>query len=145
MTLSLPQNVNLLTLEPWRDDTILIRFEHILEKLEDPLAYSKPVTFNVRDVLHTWNIAEMRETTLAANQWIDRASRLQFHTEQADFGQTYEEISSIRFEDVSSLRYGRGRRRGAGKSEDAGEVDPLEVTLQPMQIRTFVIVLEQSG
>jgi hypothetical protein len=32
----LPAQVNLLTLEPWKDGTILLRLEHILEKTEVP-------------------------------------------------------------------------------------------------------------
>mgnify|MGYP005983619713 len=33
---SLPDNVQLLTLEPWKDNTILLRLEHVLEKDDDP-------------------------------------------------------------------------------------------------------------
>nr|CAD7445525.1 unnamed protein product [Timema bartmani] len=35
LSISLPDNVNLLTLEPWLDQQLLVRLEHILESNED--------------------------------------------------------------------------------------------------------------
>lgn len=32
---ALPDNVHILTFEPWKDDTYILRLEHILEKDED--------------------------------------------------------------------------------------------------------------
>lgn len=42
----LPKNVHLLTLEPWKDNALLMRFEHVYEVDEHP-ELSGPVTFNV--------------------------------------------------------------------------------------------------
>lgn len=42
----LPSNINILTLEPWGDNTILLRLEHILEVTDD-LKFSVPVTVNL--------------------------------------------------------------------------------------------------
>lgn len=134
ITLSLPQNVHLLTLEPWRDGTVLIRLEHILERLEDVRGYSEPVTFNLGDVLHGMSIVELRETTLAANQWLDEAKpRLRFRAaknEQSTESESSEEgfVSLL----SSPVKFGDN------------DIDPLEITLQPMQIRTFVLTLEQN-
>ncbi|KAJ8872261.1 hypothetical protein PR048_025863 [Dryococelus australis] len=44
---SLPDNVQLLTLEPWGKDSLLVRLEHILEKDEDELL-SRNVTVNLK-------------------------------------------------------------------------------------------------
>lgn len=73
----LPKNVHLLTLEPWHENELLVRFEHILEKNEDS-RYSKYVQFNVRDVLEDFNIVDMRETTLDGNAWLDEHQRMEF-------------------------------------------------------------------
>lgn len=134
MSLSLPQNVNLLTLEPWRDGTILVRFEHLLERTEDPEIYSKPVHFNLQDVLDGLRVIELRETTLAANQWLSEAKRLHFNAanETAD---SYQVVS-----DASS--YVTGRRAPFAVADN--QADPFDIVLQPMQIRTFVLTLEQS-
>ena len=44
---ALPDNVNLLTLEQFGPQDVLLRFEHIYENGEDPVL-SKPVTFSLR-------------------------------------------------------------------------------------------------
>ncbi|KAH8402521.1 hypothetical protein KR222_002400, partial [Zaprionus bogoriensis] len=77
ISLPLPKNVHLLTLEPWHENELLVRFEHILEKDEDS-RYSKYAQFNVRDVLEGFNIVDMRETTLDGNAWLDEHRRMEF-------------------------------------------------------------------
>ncbi|KAH8282797.1 hypothetical protein KR054_009895 [Drosophila jambulina] len=86
VSLVLPKAVNLLTLEPWHENELLVRFEHIMENNEDEL-YSKPVQFNVKNVLSSFEITGMRETTLDGNAWLDETHRLQFapDPEQAAF------------------------------------------------------------
>nr|XP_049466711.1 lysosomal alpha-mannosidase-like [Anopheles coluzzii] len=64
---SLPPNVHLLTVEPWKDDTMLLRFEHLFEKGEDS-QYSLPIQINVQDLFVNVNVVSLRETTLAGNQ-----------------------------------------------------------------------------
>ncbi|XP_011181146.2 lysosomal alpha-mannosidase isoform X1 [Zeugodacus cucurbitae] len=75
--LELPKNIHLMTYEPWYENEVLVRFEHILEKDEDP-EYSKAVQFNVQSVLSSLKIADMRETTLAANAWLGDNKRMEF-------------------------------------------------------------------
>ncbi|EDV98984.1 lysosomal alpha-mannosidase isoform X2 [Drosophila grimshawi] len=73
----LPKTVHLLTLEPWHENELLVRFEHILEKDEDS-RYSKYVQFNIKDVLAAFNIESIRETTLDGNAWLDEHRRMEF-------------------------------------------------------------------
>lgn len=147
----MPQNVHLLTLEPWKDNSILIRFEHILETNEDP-EYSKPVSFNFKDVFRSFAVDDIRETTLAANQWIGDSVRLQFaanDTEQFKSDDKQNEIVAedgerakreIRLNPEVSAPQDRNR---SNKKFDDGD-DPFTITLKPMEIRTFVVTLEWS-
>ncbi|XP_030387439.1 lysosomal alpha-mannosidase-like isoform X2 [Scaptodrosophila lebanonensis] len=77
ITRALPEQVHLLTLEPWHENELLVRFEHILEKDEDPLL-SKTVQFNINDILNTFNIEDIRETTLDGNAWLYDTHRMEF-------------------------------------------------------------------
>ncbi|XP_063709608.1 lysosomal alpha-mannosidase-like isoform X2 [Culicoides brevitarsis] len=146
LSVSLPMNIHLLTFEPWRRDKLngdsyLLRFEHLLEKDEDP-EYSKPVTFNLQDVFRGFDIAELKETTLAGNQWLADAKRFKFTPDPKE----------IRFDNVNQ-RYDY-RINPYQKATSDNEVDPerdteelsfrkygldYEITLKPMQIRTFVM------
>ncbi|KAH8306687.1 hypothetical protein KR044_006530 [Drosophila immigrans] len=74
---TLPKSVHLLTLEPWHDNELLVRFEHIMEK-DDDFYYSKYVQFNVKEVLSGFKIVDMRETTLDGNAWLDEHRRFEF-------------------------------------------------------------------
>ncbi|XP_061514028.1 lysosomal alpha-mannosidase-like [Anopheles gambiae] len=74
---SLPPNVHLLTVEPWKDDTMLLRFEHLFEKGEDS-QYSLPIQINVQDLFVNVNVVSLQETTLAGNQWKEDSIRLDY-------------------------------------------------------------------
>jgi lysosomal alpha-mannosidase len=50
LTRTLPENVQILTLEPWRDNTYLVRLEHMFEKDEDAVL-SNPITIHLEVVL----------------------------------------------------------------------------------------------
>uniref|UniRef100_A0A2M4DMV2 Alpha-mannosidase n=1 Tax=Anopheles darlingi TaxID=43151 RepID=A0A2M4DMV2_ANODA len=112
----LPPNVNLLTLEPWKDGTVLVRFEHLFEQGEDPV-YSKPVQFNVRNVLFALNIESIHETTLGANQWKQDSKRLHFSFESNEIDPK-KQVEQVRFMQSST---------------------DFDIELQPMEIRTFVV------
>ncbi|XP_058064992.1 lysosomal alpha-mannosidase-like, partial [Anopheles bellator] len=71
----LPLSVHLLTLEPWTDDEVLVRFEHIFETNEDP-SYSQPVEFDIQDWFEHYQITDIKETTLAGNQLKSASQRL---------------------------------------------------------------------
>lgn len=123
MSLSLPKNVHLLTFEPWRTNSLLIRFEHILAKGEDQ-KYSQPVTFDFQDVFRGLNVASIRETTLSANQWLDKANRLQFTSVTTDENEV-----------ITPMEESTSTNDGA---------DDLTIVLNPMQIRTFVAELKSA-
>lgn len=83
ITLSLPQNIHLMSFEPWHENEILLRFEHLLEKDEDP-ELSKSVQFNLKDVMRGFKIAGLRETTLDGNSWVEENRRMQFVPDPED-------------------------------------------------------------
>lgn len=129
----------------------MIRFEHILEKNEDP-EYSKSVTFNFNDVFRSYEVYELRETTLAANQWLSEAVRMKFKPDtEAEVKRSptieilnpWTQVTSPAANlidpkpEVSSARTKRKRYRQTEVNDD-----DYVITLNPMQIRTFVVTLE---
>lgn len=106
-----------MTFEPWRDDgSFLIRFEHIVEKDEDP-QLSAPTRFNLLDVFPGFDVA-LKEVSLSANQWIEDFGRLHFSEESVDFLDEEEQRTK------------------------PPKVSPeLDITLNPMEIKTFVMTL----
>ncbi|XP_053677468.1 lysosomal alpha-mannosidase [Anopheles nili] len=142
LSLSLPLNVHLLTFEPWQENSILVRFEHLLEKDEDPL-YSKPVRFNVQDVFRQFSIDEIRETTLAANQLKEDSSRLKFKPDP-----DYIMYGSVRRDAAAGTPSASPKvqtnRFSAPLEDIARNVadDGFEIVLKPMEIRTFIFQLE---
>jgi lysosomal alpha-mannosidase len=101
-----------MTYEPWNENSFLIRFEHILEKTEDP-ELSKPVSFNLTNVF-PGNFV-FSEVTLDGNQWIGDKSRLHFKQEGSD--------------NVEDSKAPTGRAL----------LTNLEITMKPMEIRTFIM------
>ncbi|XP_050557941.1 lysosomal alpha-mannosidase-like [Spodoptera frugiperda] len=89
----LPRHIHVLTLEPWKAGTVLLRLENTLEspireryrtdKSDGPEDYtSKPthITVELRKIFLQMNIKLVRETTLAANQWLDDARQMDWST-----------------------------------------------------------------
>ncbi|XP_033115581.1 lysosomal alpha-mannosidase-like [Anneissia japonica] len=107
----LPENVHLLTLEKWSDDTVLLRLEHQYEKTDDA-DLSKNVTVSLKGLFVTFDIQSVQEVTLSANQVLSEAKRLQWNTANG-------------FVPTDS------------KPPPVSPVT-LDVTLTPMQIRTFL-------
>ncbi|ERL87070.1 hypothetical protein D910_04471 [Dendroctonus ponderosae] len=105
---SLPENVNILTLEPWADYTYLLRLEHIFEKNEDP-ELSSPVTVNLQELFSGFVVRKAVETTLGANR------------ELAGLKTKYD------WSYKGTYKYAKQSLAG------------LDVTLQPMDIKTFII------
>jgi lysosomal alpha-mannosidase len=116
-----------MTIEPWREDSILLRFEHTFEKNEDP-EYSKPARFNFENVFRSFDIASIREVTLSANQWIEDAKRFKFRPDPELPGQSENLSSQERFIQMAT------------ESNSKLALD-YEVVLNPMQIRTFIVTL----
>lgn len=105
-----------MSFEPWKDGSFLIRFEHIVEKGEDT-QLSAPTRFNLFDVFPGFDI-DMKEVSLSANQWIEDLKRLHFTEESVDF---LDEIESSKKPPTVS--------------------DDLDITLNPMEIKTFIMTL----
>ncbi|XP_034378373.1 lysosomal alpha-mannosidase isoform X1 [Arvicanthis niloticus] len=106
----LPPQVHLLTLARWGPKMLLLRLEHQFAVKEDSNRnLSSPVTVNLQDMFQTFTIIYLQETTLAANQPLSRASRLKWMTN----------TDPVSYPSRSTL-------------------DPTSVTLQPMEIRTFL-------
>lgn len=104
-----------MTFEPWKTDEYLIRFEHLLDKYDDA-ELSQPVTFDLEDVFP--GDFHFAEVSLAGNQWIEDSKRLRF------------------------------KQLGLPSSGDEIRVPKLQstsITLEPMQIRTFIMMLPNDG
>lgn len=115
--MALPANIYLMTYEPWRDNSFLLRFEHILEENEDP-ELSKAVSFNLTEVFP--GDFEFSETTLAGNQWIEDMDRVHFKPEG---DQTFNETTKPTTRNTQTQKI----------------LTNTIITLKPMEIRTFVM------
>ncbi|XP_006900896.1 PREDICTED: lysosomal alpha-mannosidase [Elephantulus edwardii] len=106
----LPPAVHLLTLARWDPETLLLRLEHQFAVGEgSDRNLSSPVTLDLRDLFTTFTITHLQETTLAVTQPRDRVSRLQWTT-----------------------------KTGPVTQAEPFFLDPAAITLQPMEIRTFL-------
>lgn len=157
-----------MTYEPWKDDTILIRLEHILEKDEDPI-YSKPVKINLKDVFHNINFDGFLETNLAANQWAKDVNRFKFTSSEGDTqsnllepsgsgsdgieifpnsrsGRALPEMADLNIENVFVNNWSGMTDKimaiKRGRSVALSDVSDFDVTLNPMETRTFVLYTE---
>ena len=136
LSLALPQYINLLTFEPWKDNQILIRFEHILE-ISEATDLTSNITFNLHDVFLNFDIIDLRETTLAANQWKNEASRYTFREDQDNYLSPNIEIR--RRGGYERMRYLQSSRHE--NPEKDGDNDFI-ISLKPMEIKTFIIRLD---
>ncbi|XP_071952735.1 lysosomal alpha-mannosidase-like [Antedon mediterranea] len=107
----IPENVHLLTLEKWGDDTVLLRLEHQYEKT-DNADLSKNATVSLKGLFADFDIISVQEMTLGGNQLLSEAKRLKWKTADGLVPTDYKP------EPVSA--------------------DTLSVMLTPMQIRTFI-------
>jgi lysosomal alpha-mannosidase len=111
---TLPDNVHILTLEPWQEDSYVLRLEHILENNEDD-SLSQAVSVDLSGLFSLFEVTEIRETTLGANQWLD------------EFEAKEKYVWNVK----------GGGSVVNNKASAAPRAD--EITLNPMQIRTFVV------
>lgn len=144
---SLPDNVQILTLEPWVGFSFLLRLEHVLEKDEDK-DLSKPVQVDLKNLFTPFEITSIKETTLGANQWLEKNKRLDFPA-----GESIEHILDGKLNDdkiQSHLReiwmrnndeYSNYVKRDISMNDN---LEDLVINLTPMQIRTFVIEFKKN-
>ncbi|KAF3829408.1 hypothetical protein GH733_003672 [Mirounga leonina] len=112
----LPPSVHLLTLARWDRTTLLLRLEHQFAVGEGSGNLSSPVTLDLRDLFSAFTITYLQETTLAANQLRASASRLKWTP-----------------------------ATGPTAQPSPSRLDPAAITLQPMEIRTFLAVAQWKG
>lgn len=99
-----------MTFEPWKTNEYLIRLEHFFDKYDD-VELSQPVNFDLNDVFPgDFNFAEV---SLAGNEWIEDSKRLRF--KQVGLPNSGDEVNLPKLESTS-------------------------ITLEPMQIRTFIMM-----
>uniref|UniRef100_A0A4W4H4P4 Alpha-mannosidase n=1 Tax=Electrophorus electricus TaxID=8005 RepID=A0A4W4H4P4_ELEEL len=113
---ALPPAVHLLTVSQWSNDSVLLRLEHQYESSESK-TYSLPVTVNLQKLFSTLEIVGVSEMSLGANQWKEDMKRLQWKPSTGD--------------DMKPV--------GGG----LGDPTPWEITLQPMEIRTFLLRVQR--
>ena len=111
---ALPENINILTLEYWRKDQILLRLEHVYQSNEDS-ELSRPELIDLLSMFHNVPVGGVEELTLAANQ----------------------PISAIKNRFVFE-------HENQHKVNATNDIDSFLITMKPMQIRTFVIHLKNN-
>ena len=112
--------MHLLTLEPWSDevvDGVLVRLEHYFEKGEDAVL-SQPAKVDLANAFVDFKLDEFVEMTLGGNRVKATTRRLKWRSKDG------ERVGGDPRVDAESAK----------RSVDGSFV----VTLQPMQIRTFV-------
>jgi len=110
-----------LTLEQWHSGFFLLRLEHFYAKNEHPVL-SQPAQVSIKTLFEPFIIDSIDEATLGANQLLANATRLQWNV--AGYGRTQKDMKSY-----------------------VTPVDPvtMNIVLQPMQIRTFLVILRASS
>lgn len=102
-----------MTYEPWKKDEYLIRFEHIMDKADDP-ELSLPYSFDISEIFP--GNFQFTEMNLAANQRIEEVNRLHFRPEGS-------QATNEHFTPSKSVK----------------ALSDLTITLNPMQIKTFIM------
>jgi len=116
LTKELPKNVHLLTLEQWKGSSYLLRLEHFYQQKESQ-TLSKPVTVDLKDLFVPFVVTQAVETTLTATNDVSYLkTRLQWKSNS----------DTNRFEP----------KRVELNDED------LTLTLNPIEIRTFIITVK---
>lgn len=131
----LPKMVNLLTLESWDPENVLIRLEHIFEINEDA-DYSRPVQVSLRRMFKNFRVIKVREMTLDGLQDVEvaRVNRLRFQTSTNPYKNYTDELGDfVNIDYVSHLI----------ESAPVGE-DLFIVELRPMDIRTFLVQIHYN-
>ncbi|XP_011176167.2 lysosomal alpha-mannosidase isoform X2 [Solenopsis invicta] len=118
----LSPNVHLLTLEPWKDGTILLRLEHLFE-VNETLKMSRPVEVNIKDLFTTFSIVSIKETTLGGNQLLSENKPLKWQPE----------INEVENEEENE--------RQIVEIND----DSILILLKPMEIRTFILKVRRKS
>jgi len=126
----LPPNIQLMTLQPWRNNTVLLRLSHQFAVGEDS-SLSKVTSIDL--------------TTLFANRAIQSAIELSLTANQNKSQMEPKPIYQIRKEDQQLLKEAssRAQRGEMTKSvSENGKLKAINVSLGPMEIKTFQITFQ---
>lgn len=129
----LPKMINLLSLESWDQENVLIRLEHIFEINEDA-DYSRPVQVSLKRMFRNFKVVKVREMTLDALQDVElaRTNRLRFQTSTNPYKNYTDELG-----DFVNMDYVSHLIEGAQNGEDL-----FIIELRPMDIRTFLVQIQ---
>ncbi len=115
----LPDNANILTLATWNHNgDVLLRLEHLYGPNEHP-EYSDPVTIDINALFRSLLITDIEEMTLGGNVKLSDVDRLQWTLETRDDKHV--------------------------KRQFITRDSTNQIELQPLEIRTFLLALENSG
>lgn len=142
LTRSLPDNVQILTLEPWKGNTFLLRLEHVLEINEDPVL-SKPITVDLKNLFSPFDIINLRETTLGANQWLSDNHRLNFDT-NVNLEDLWDTDKNYQTWAKNKWNQNMKHREPQTSHHRSENLDELLIVLSPMQIRTFIFDIDNK-
>ncbi|XP_060715118.1 lysosomal alpha-mannosidase [Tachysurus vachellii] len=109
---ALPPAVHVLTLSQWDQDSVLLRLEHQYERSESHV-HSQPVTVSLQKMFSSLELMGVSEMSLGANQWKEDVNRMQWKFNRSE--------------------------TAAPLHERVGDPSPWEITLNPMEIRTFLL------
>ncbi|XP_057366002.1 lysosomal alpha-mannosidase-like [Daphnia carinata] len=113
---TLPNNVNLLTLETLAGGKYLIRLEHIYDVGEDPIL-SQSVTVSLEGLFPGFTIVSAEETMLGGNQFKKDSNRLIWNAAST----------------------------GSKADQQMGEERIAAVLLRPMEIRSYILTLVRNS
>uniref|UniRef100_A0A1A9WU12 Alpha-mannosidase n=1 Tax=Glossina brevipalpis TaxID=37001 RepID=A0A1A9WU12_9MUSC len=119
---SLPEGIEVLSLEPFASDETLLRLEHMFEKTEMPEGPS--ITFNLKPFLLSLKAQEIFETTLDGNMLLKDMKRMKFQTSNNS--------------PMENLEFYTAENDPLEENLTASD-EKFEITLHPQQIRTFIL------
>lgn len=122
----MPDGLHLLTLEPWGDQ-ILLRIENYKTGAED-----STIEIDLQSIFNGIHIKSVKETTLAANQWLNDYDKWTWNTE-GDFYESFNKKYGS-FEAVNTAVDGPNVR----------EDDGLKIKLKAKEIRSFIADIEYT-
>lgn len=123
LSVSLPENVHLLTMETAAKDAIILRFEHMFEKDEDSVL-SNPVEINLNGLFTSFKILSVVEMNLSANQYLKDKKVMKWNTKEGE---------------------GKGGSYEKWKDDDDELLgEKMKVSLKPMEIRTFLTKIQRN-
>lgn len=118
LSAELPPNIHLLTLEQWKDNGYLLRLEHFFQQNESQ-TMSSPVKVELKNLFKGFTITEAVEKSLSATT--DKANVKRLALKSASEKSRFEpQLNEFNAKDLS-------------------------VTLNPMEIKTFIVKVEPNN